>query len=48
MCKKDEVFLKKIEFKALVEKDTWKKLKALRSGNGGEFVSITIKEFCAK
>lgn len=48
MRKKDEVFSKFVEFKALVEKETSKKLKALRNDNGGEFVYSTFKEFCAK
>ena len=33
MWNKDEVFSKIVEFKALVEKDIWKKVKALRSEN---------------
>lgn len=38
MQKKDKTFSKFSEFKALVEKDTWKKVKALRSENGGEYL----------
>ena len=38
MRKKDETFFKFIEFKALVEKENSKKVKALWSNNGGEFV----------
>ena len=34
--KKDETFSKFIEFKALVENETDKKVKALRSDNGGD------------
>eukprot|EP00253_Pinus_taeda_P027624 PITA_27624 len=48
MLKKDEVFSKFVEFKALVEKETGKKLKALRSNNGGEFVLHAFKDFYAK
>ena len=48
MQKKDEFFSKFVEFKALVEKETSQKLEALRSDNGGEYVSYTFKEFCAK
>ena len=48
MRKKDEVFSKFVEFKALVEKDIGKKVKALRSDNGGEFVSNAFNDFCAK
>lgn len=46
--KKDEVFSKFVEFKALAEKETGQILKALRSDNGGEYVSFTFKVFCAK
>jgi len=35
------------EFKALVEKESGKKIKALRSDNGGEYVSQEFKDFCA-
>ena len=48
VLKKDETFSKFIEFKALVEKEKGKKVKALRSDNGGEYVSNDFKEFCAK
>jgi hypothetical protein len=37
-----------VEFKALVEKETGKKVKALRSDNGGEYVSNEFKNLCAK
>jgi len=35
------------EFKALFEKESWKKIKALRSDNGGEYVFREFKDFCA-
>jgi len=39
MQKKDKTFLRFCEFKALVEKEFGKKIKALGSDNGGEYVS---------
>eukprot|EP00253_Pinus_taeda_P034092 PITA_34092 len=39
MQKKDQNFTKFCEFKALVEKELGKKIKALRSDNDGEYVS---------
>ena len=48
MQKKDEIFSKFVEFKALVEKETDKKVKALRRINGGEYFSNEFKEFCGK
>ena len=39
---KDQVFEKFLEWKAMVEKSTGRKLKAIRTDNGGEFTS---KEF---
>lgn len=39
MRKKDETFSKFVEFKAPIEKETSKKVKAHRSDNGGEYVS---------
>ena len=48
MQKKDQVFSKFLEFKELVEKDTWKHVKALRSDNGGEYISNEFKNFCSK
>jgi hypothetical protein len=39
MKTKDEVFNRFQEFKALVEKQTCKKIKVLRSDNGGEYTS---------
>ena len=41
-------FSKFFEFKELVEKDTGRKVKALRSNNGGEYVSNEFNKFCAK
>ena len=48
MQKKDQTFSKFCEFKALVEKELGKKVKALRSDNGGEYISKKFKEFCNK
>jgi transposase InsO family protein len=48
MQKKDQTFSKFCEFKALVEKDTGKKVKALRRDNGGEYISNEFKNLCAK
>eukprot|EP00253_Pinus_taeda_P001788 PITA_01788 len=45
--KKDQTFTKFCEFKDLVEKEPRKKIKALRSDNGGEYVSQEFKDFCA-
>ena len=39
MQKKSEMFSKFCEFKALVEKESGKQVKALRSDNGGEYIS---------
>ena len=47
MQKKDQTFTKFCEFKDLVEKESGKKIKALRSDNGGEYVSQEFKDFCA-
>eukprot|EP00253_Pinus_taeda_P025964 PITA_25964 len=47
MQKKDQTFKKFCEFKYLVEKESGKKIKALRSENDGECVSQEFKEFCA-
>ncbi len=44
MWKKDETFSKLIEFKALVENETNKKVKALKSDNGGEYTSNEFKK----
>jgi transposase InsO family protein len=43
---KNEVFNKFKEFKALVENLSEKKIKILRSDNGGEFTSDEFKAFC--
>ena len=47
MQKKSKTYSKFYEFKALVEKESWKHVKALRSNNGGEFISAEFKEFCS-
>ena len=44
--KKDEVFSKFKEFKALIENHTEKKIKTFQSDNGGEFTSNEFKELC--
>ena len=44
--KKDEVFEKFKEFKALVKNLSKKKIKILRSDNGGKFTSKEFKNFC--
>ena len=44
--KKDEVFAALQKFLALVENQSGKKVKALRSDNGGEYVSHEFKNFC--
>ena len=46
MKNKDEVFSKFKEFKALIENLTKKKIKTIRSDNGGEFTSNEFKELC--
>ena len=48
MLKKIETFSKFCEFKALVEKESRKQVKALWSDNGGEYISNEFKEFCRK
>jgi hypothetical protein len=45
---KSEVFDKFKEFKALVENQTEKKTKVLRTNNGGEFCKNVFEEFCNK
>ena len=47
MQKKDQTFLRFCEFKDLAEKESRKKIKALISDNGGEYVSQRFKDFCA-
>jgi hypothetical protein len=46
--KKSEVFDKFKEFKALVENQTEKKIKVLRTDNGGEFCGNEFEKFCKK
>ena len=48
MQKKSETYSKFCEFKALVEKESRKQVKALRSDNGGEYISGEFKDFCIK
>jgi hypothetical protein len=48
MQKKDQTFSKFREFKSLVEKESGKQVKALRSDNGGEYISNEFKDFCSK
>ena len=44
--KKDEVFERFKEFKALVENISKKKIKIMRSDNGGEFTSNDFNDLC--
>ena len=46
MKKKDKVFSKFKEFKALIENHTQKKIKTFRLDNGREFTSNEFKELC--
>ena len=46
-CRRRTKLSQSFEFKSLVEKDSGKKIKALRSDNGGEYVSQEFKDFCA-
>jgi transposase InsO family protein len=48
MQKKDQTFSKFCEFKALVEKESGKQVKALRSDNGREYISNVFKDFCSR
>jgi hypothetical protein len=48
MQKKDQTFSKFCEFKELVEKESGKQVKALRSNNGGEYISNKFKDFCSR
>jgi len=43
---KDAVFDKFVEFKASIENITGRKIKLLRSDNGGEYTSNEFKDFC--
>jgi len=45
MRKNDEVFSRFVEFKELVEKESRKKVKALRGDNVCEFVSNAFEDF---
>jgi len=47
MQKKSETFSKFCEFKALLEKESGKQVKALKSDNGGEYISGEFKYFCS-
>ena len=44
--KKSEVFSKFKEYKALVENQIGKKIKVLRTDNGGEFCEKEFEKFC--
>ena len=46
--KKSEVFDRFKEFKALVENQTKKRIKVLRTDNGGEFCGNEFEELCKK
>jgi IS30 family transposase len=48
MQKKDQTFSKFCEFKALVEKESGKQVKSLRSDNGGEYISNEFKDFYSR
>jgi len=48
MQKKRETYSKFCEFKALVEKESRKQVKALWSDNGGEYISNELKTSVAK
>jgi transposase InsO family protein len=47
MRTKNEVLSWFQEFKALLENQTGRKIKTLRSDNGGEYTSKAFKDFCA-
>jgi len=47
MKTKGQVFSRFQEFKALVENQTGKKIRVLRSDNGGEYTSKKFMDFCA-
>jgi transposase InsO family protein len=44
----EEVLKRFLEFKALVETQTRKRIKALKSDNGGEYTSYAFKKFCVE
>ena len=46
LTKKDKVFESFKELKALIENHSEKKIKTLRSDNGGEFTSNDFNDFC--
>ena len=46
MKHKDEVFGVFLKWKKMVENQTGKKIKVLRSDNGGEYTSDPFKEYC--
>ena len=48
MQKKSEIFSNLCEFKALVEKELGKQVKALQSDNGSEYISKKFKDLCSK
>jgi hypothetical protein len=48
MQKKDQPFSNFYEFIKLVEKDSRKQVKALRSDNGGKYISNEFKDFYSK
>lgn len=48
MQKKHQTFSKFVEFKAIVEKETHEKVKALKSDNDGEYALNEFKNLCAK
>ena len=48
MQKKDQTFSNFCEFKVLVDKESGNQVKALRSDNGGEYISNEFNKFCSK
>jgi len=48
MQDRDQTFSNFFESKALVEKETSRKVKALKSDNSGEYVLNEFKKLCAK
>ena len=46
MKNKSEVFVKFKEFKALIENHSERRIKTLRSDNGGEYTSKEFEAFC--